>query len=110
MSKFYFFSYADLFTLNNAKSLFLQIDGQEIHFQRTDIISRKSTQLIYEGKVNGNFRKAFVLIDRSPKEVLNSKMFIGNMILSPENNTSDFNFMNVLLDKKAQTFNFACKF
>ena len=107
---FYFFSYADIFSLNNAKSFILQLDGQEIHFQRTEIRSEGATSMNFEAKVNGNYRKIFVLIDRSPKDALTTKMFYGNLILSPEKPTNDFGLGDLSREGSGKTLNYSCKF
>ncbi len=111
LGNFHFFSYADLFTINNAKSFILQLDGQELHLQR-DVMddSNRLTQLTYMVKIGTGYRKAFIVLDRSPKDIVKTRMFQGNFILSPEMKTSKFSLSDLLKNRSGMTFNFSCKF
>jgi hypothetical protein len=111
LGKFHFFSYADLFTINNAKSFILQLDGQEVHLQRDSMDERsRLTQLTYTAKEGRGYRKAFITLDRSPKDIMRTKMFHGNFILSPEMKSSKILLSDLLKEKSGMTFNFSCRF
>ncbi len=109
LGKFHFFSYADIFTINNAKSFIIQVDGQEIHMQREDLSDNsRSTQITYLGKIGKGYIKAFVLLDRSPKNIVITREFYGNLILSPEMETKKISLNDLMKNKSGKTFNFKC--
>ncbi|MFY7991696.1 MAG: hypothetical protein ACOVP4_00260 [Bacteriovoracaceae bacterium] len=111
LGDFYFFSYADIFTINNAKSFIMQIDGQELHLQRDFMDDHsRGTQLTYLVKTAHGYRKIFVMLDRSPKNIVKTKMFQGNFILSPEMESSKIALSDLLQKRSGKTFNFSCRF
>jgi hypothetical protein len=99
---------ADIFTINNAKTLNMVLDGQHLRFLRTDLEVRKQTRMIFIlNENNKSTRAATITLDRTPKEVLRSYEFYGNMIISPEVRNNDY---GVLADSRnLLTFNFYCK-
>lgn len=111
LGKFHFFSYADVFTINNAKSFIIQLDGQEIHMQR-DFINDfiKGTQLSYLGKVAAGYIKVFIMLDRSPKNIVSTRAFNGNFILSPVMESKEISLSDLLKNRSGKTFNFMCSF
>ena len=110
LGSFYFFSYADIFSLNNAKSFIIQLDGQELHLQREEMQTRGGTQMTFVGKTDQGNRKIFVLIDRSPKDALSTKTFLGNMIISPVKKDANITISDLMRERSAKTMNFSCSF
>ncbi len=88
----------------------MQIDGQEMHFQRDNYQDRRQTQMSYIAKTANGYRKVFILIDRSPKDILKTRSFIGNVVLSPEKKDSSILMFDLIKESRAQTFNFSCRF
>lgn len=93
----------DVFTLSNAKSLNINLAGNQLKFIRTDIAVNRQTKMIYQLKKNNKFyRTIHVMIDRTPKEVSEEKEFFGNMIILPEGND--------ILSARSLVYNFHCQF
>lgn len=99
----------DIFTLNNANTLTMKIDGKERRYIRSNIDSGRQTKMTYLEKKNNSLRAVYVMIDRSPRFVAKDREFYGNMIISSEiKNTQE-----VLLginNPKNLVYNFYCRF
>lgn len=94
---------ADIFSLNNAKTLSFEIAGKEIRFQRTDMDVKKYTKMQFVGVQNlAKTHAALVTIDRSPKEVVKSRDFYASIMTSLPLNEGEANSM--------LSFNLYCKF
>ncbi len=109
MNELRFGTLVDVFTLNNAKSLNINLDGKNLRFIRTDISVSRQTRMVYQLKKNDKaLRTVHVMIDRTPKEVSDQKEFYGNMIIFPEGHELDyakkFNVPDSLV------YNFRCEF
>lgn len=108
MNELRFGTLADVFTLNNAKSLNIDLDGKNLRFIRTDILVNKQTRMVYQlKKYDKTLRTVHVMIDRTPKQVADDREFYGNMIIFPEgflDFTKKFNVPDSLV------YNFRCEF
>lgn len=93
---------ADVFSLNNAKTLSFLYEGKEIRFQRNDIDVKRYTKMQFLGVQKlAKDHAARITIDRSPKEALKAREFYASMmVLMPlEENTDGM-----------LTYNLYCKF
>lgn len=83
LSDFKLETYADIFTLNNAKTLSLKYDGQEIRFQRYDLLIKKYTKMYFAGVgQTSKTHAALLTIDRKPKAVLKSQEFYASLMIT----------------------------
>ncbi len=93
----------DVFTLNNANSLNINLDGNPLKYIRSEILVSRQTKMIYQLKKNSIiFRTIHVMIDRTPKEVTEGREFYGNMILLPKGDD--------VLSSRSLVYNFYCSF
>lgn len=93
----------DVFTLNNAKSLNINLAGNQLKYIRSEIAVNRQTKMIYQLKKNSQvFRTIHVMIDRTPKEVTEEREFYGNMIILPEGDD--------VLSSRSLVYNFHCRF
>lgn len=98
----------DIFTINNAKTIAMNLDGEELRLLRTDIEVTRQTRMIYIlKKKNKAVRAAHIMLDRTPREVTKDKEFYGNMILSSEIPTDSES--TVMMSGKNDVFNFYCR-
>jgi hypothetical protein len=75
----------DVFTLNNARTISMTFEGENLRFTRSDIEINRNTKLIYHMKERNNIRRvAYLNIDRTPKHITKDREFYGNMILTDE--------------------------
>ncbi len=98
----------DIFSLTNARTLAFNFDGKELRLLRSDIKVSKYTQIIFHQKKNDIVtRTAMVMIDRTPKQILDDGEFNGNMIVSGLIADKP----TWLLDHKVRkyTYNFKCR-
>lgn len=85
----------DVFTINNAQTLTMNLNGKQLRFLRSDLTVRRQTKLIYLMRENGKVKRAInIMLDRTPKEASAEKDFYGNMVISPENENESNLFYN----------------
>lgn len=85
----------DVFTINNAQTITMNLNGRELRFLRSDLTVRRQTKLIYLMRENGEIKRAInIMLDRTPKEASTEKEFYGNMVISPENENESNLFYN----------------
>jgi hypothetical protein len=99
----------EVFTLANAKTLYLNLDGEEMRFYRSEIDINRQTKITYLlRKKSKVVRAAYVHIDRTPKVALLKKEFYGNIQITHEipegGGARDIAHLNPL------TYNFYCRF
>jgi hypothetical protein len=76
-------THADIFSITNAKNLSFEWDGIPMHFIRDEIKITRYTQMnFYQSLGDHILRRLIVMIDRTPKKVLETGEFNGNMIMS----------------------------
>lgn len=103
-----FTTIVDVFNLTNAKTLAMNLDGKNLRFVRSDLNVNKNTKMIFLLHKNGGaIRAAYVMIDRTPRQVSKSKEFYGNMIISDEMIAEET--MRTLSSKNLY-YNFYCSF
>jgi hypothetical protein len=99
----------DIFTLNNARALTMNLDGKNLRFLRSEMDVGRQTKMIYLLKKNKKaVRAVHLMIDRSPKEVSRRKEFYGNMIISPE--VEEEESVLAISDRSVTVYNFYCSF
>ena len=105
-----FITITDIFSLNNAKTLSFNLDGEELHFPiRTEFQANKHTRMTFKMKEKGLSRAAHILIDRKPREAYKSREFLGNILITPEMESAE-NLMLVVQRQDVLTYNFVCRF
>jgi hypothetical protein len=82
----------DIFTINNAKTLIVNINGVDVTFVRTSIEVQsdhsKMSYIIRRGRQIS--REAHVMIDRTPGKVISDRQYHGNItILADESEPQD---------------------
>lgn len=103
-----FYTVADVFTVNNAKTLSMKLDGIDIKFIRTDMVVDKQTKLTYQNKKSQTeIKTALVTLDRTPKLISKDKEFYGNMIITDKINVKD---VSAIMNKSNLIYNFYCRF
>lgn len=103
-----FYTVADIFTINNANTLSMNLDGVDIKFIRTELVVDKQTKLNFQNKKsNSNIKTALVTLDRTPKMISKNKEFYGNMIITDKTNLKD---ASAIMNKKNLIYNFYCRF
>jgi hypothetical protein len=99
----HFGTLVDVFTLGNANTLNINLDGNHLKYIRSAIAVNRQTKMIYQQKKNSKvFRTIHVMIDRTPKEVVIEREFYGNMIILPEEDD--------VLSSRSLVYNFHCRF
>lgn len=100
----------DVFSINNAQTLIFELEGQELKFYRSEMKVNKQTQMTYllrKGDVV--IRAARLALDRTPREVSQTKEFYGNMIISSEI-SSYKDITEKRLPLQNLVYNFYCRF
>jgi hypothetical protein len=99
----------DIFTLNNAKALTMNLDGEPLRFIRLDLDNGRQVKMIYVMKKNREMVRAIhLMIDRSLKDIARNKEFYGNMIISSE--ISDSSDYAAIISGEKLVYNFYCRF
>lgn len=99
----------DVFTLNNARTMSINLDGNQMKFLRSDMLIGRQTRMIFQMKqYNKVVRVIQIMIDRTPKLVSDEREFYGNMIIFPEG--KDINVSQVFNQPKTLVYNFYCQF
>lgn len=99
-----FSTVVDIFTLNNANTLSMNLDSEELKFLRSDMSVGKQTKMTYLYRKNGEaVRTAHITIDRSPKDAASNRHFYGNLIISKLSSQFIQNINNIV-------YNFYCTF
>ena len=99
-----FSTVVDIFTLNNANTLSMNLDGEELKFLRSDMSVGKQTKMTYLYRKNGEaVRTAHITIDRPPKDAASNRHFYGNLIISKLSSQFIQNINNIV-------YNFYCTF
>lgn len=98
LSQLSFFTYADIFTLNNANTLKLVLDGERITFLKLDMRVGETTTIRFKEVNPKSTRKAFILINKMPSQLKKNRKFSGQLIVSE------------LATKENQVFHFYCRF
>ncbi len=110
LREFKFETFADLFTLNNAKTLSMNLNGETLSFSRTDIKISQTTEMIFViYQKNKIVKAAKVVIDRKPKDAMKSQDFYGNVVISQ--NIEEGESLDAGLERKGNlTYNYFCRF
>lgn len=103
VSDFRFETIADIFSINNANVLTIQLDGQELRFFRASMQVGRNTTMVYQTKTEP-VKTAFITLDRTPRSAKLRKEFLGNVIIS-DNTTNPI----ALLKSESLIYNFHCK-
>lgn len=75
----------DIFTINNAKTLTMTLDGQSLRFLRSKLVVERMTRMTYVSRNHPEEVMSIeVELDRTPREALLSKQFYGNMVIMSE--------------------------
>lgn len=103
-----FSTVVDVFNLTNANTLEMNLDGEEFKLLRTNLMVKRLPRMIYRMKKKNKIMKTvFVMLDRSPKEISDSKEFYGNMIIPKNNEPLDD---HEIMSGKSLVYNFYCRF
>jgi len=103
-----FSTLVDIFSLTNANTLSMNLDGEDLKFVRSDLIVNRIPRMIYKIKRKNKILKTvFIMLDRKPKDISETKEFYGNMIIpfSPEPKDE-----GEITSGKSLVYNFYCRF
>jgi hypothetical protein len=82
----------DIFTLNNAQTLSLDLNGRHLRFKRSRILVTNITSLLFVLRNNDITEKtARVQLDRTPRQILLTREFKGHIEILNADNESDLN-------------------
>lgn len=82
----------DIFTINNAQTLSLDLNGRHLRFKRSRILVTNTTHLLFELKNNDLLEKtARVKLDRTPRQALLTRKFNGHIEIINAENKTDLN-------------------
>jgi NAD-dependent SIR2 family protein deacetylase len=99
----------DIFTLNNARTISMNLNGESMRFTRMDMEINRNTKLIYNLKKKNKISRVIHLnIDRTPKNVSRDREFYGNMIITEE--LKDKMSITDLATANKFVYNFYCRF
>lgn len=77
-----FSTLVDIFNLTNAHTLSMNLDGEELKFLRSEMVINRIPRLTYKiSKKNKTLKTVFIMIDRAPKAISETREFYGNMII-----------------------------
>lgn len=103
-----FSTLVDIFNLTNAHTLSMNLDGEELKLLRSEMIIKRIPRLTYKlTKKNKILKTVFIMLDRAPKEISESKEFYGNMIIPYA--TGPINDEEISTTKSL-VYNFYCRF
>lgn len=75
----------DIFSINNARTLSLELQGESLRFTRSSIVVMKNTTLQYIQRTHRTVERiAKVVLDRTPREALLSREFNGTIEIKKE--------------------------
>lgn len=97
----------DVFSVVNARTLYLELDGEPMKFLRSEIdVERRQTRLIYLlRKKNKAVRAARVVLDRTPKEARIKGEFYGHVQITDEMKDGIISSL-----PRTYSYNFYCSF
>ncbi len=103
-----FSTLVDVFTLTNANTLSMNLDGEDLQLIRTNLITNRFPRMIYRMKKKNKVMKTvFVMLDRSPKKISDTKEFYGNMIIPKSLDAED---EQEVITGNSLVYNFYCRF
>jgi hypothetical protein len=103
-----FSTVVDVFNLTNANTLSMNLDGEEFKLIRSNLMVGRFPRMIYSiKKKNKVLKTVFIMLDRSPKEISDTKEFYGNMIIPKSPEPSD---EQEVITGKSLVYNFYCRF
>jgi hypothetical protein len=80
----------DIFTINNAQTLSIDLNGRNLRFKRSRILVTNVTNLLFVLKNNDVTEKtARVKLDRTPRQALLTREFKGHIEIINAENESD---------------------
>jgi hypothetical protein len=81
-----FLTLTDIFTINNAKTLLINVNGEDLAFMRSSIeVQSDHTLLVYNVRRGRKvIRIAEVLLDRSPVKAITDRQYFGHLTIYPE--------------------------
>jgi hypothetical protein len=103
-----FSTIVDIFSLTNANTLSMNLDGEDLKFVRSDLVVNRIPRMIYKVKRKNKILKTvFVMLDRNPKDISETKEFYGNMIIPSSSEPKD---KEEISSGKSLVYNFYCRF
>jgi hypothetical protein len=103
-----FSTLVDVFTINNAQTVSMKLDGKDLRFTRSDLrVTRQSQLIFFHRKGDQVLRSLYMNIDRTPRQVSLTKEFYGNMVISPELEPGTKPSVHM---KRSLVYNFYCRF
>ena len=100
---------ADIFTINNAKTLSFKLNNESFRFLRSDLDVDRQTKMTYiSKKSNKTVRVVKLMLDRTPRDIAKTKEYYGNMVISGEMKESEIALG--YYNKKNLVYNFYCRF
>jgi hypothetical protein len=103
-----FSTIVDIFSLTNANTLSMNLDGEDLKFLRTNLVINRIPRMVYNIKIKNKILKTvFIMLDRNPKDISETREFYGNMIIpsSPEPKDEE-----EITSGKSLVYNFYCRF
>lgn len=75
----------DIFSINNARTLSLELQGESLRFTRSSIVVMRNTTLQFIQRTHSKIERiAKVVLDRTPREALLSREFNGTIEIKNE--------------------------
>jgi hypothetical protein len=106
-----FESLVDFFSVGGAKTLSFRMKGQELRFNRTDLIVNQQTKIKFLMLGKGKSQSVLVQLDRSPKQAFKDKIFYGNLVINRSiTEWSAYDKEPPVSTEKPLTYNFYCSF
>ncbi len=104
-----FISYVDHFSLANMLAMRIESDAGKTTYAREWMRADRNTQMRFDAKRQGKNLLSWVSIDRTPRQVINTRTFVGVLFVS-EAVTEKVDQPNQLPAAKIRSFNFECSY
>lgn len=99
----------DIFTITNARTLRMNIEGENLRFLRENINVNRQTQMVFKQTENNQtVRTLFMMLDRTPNEIAKTKEYYGNMYITPKTKETNNKIKN-LRPNNNLAYNFYCR-
>lgn len=109
IDEFRFETIVDVFTVRNANTFSIGIEDEHVRFTRSSMVVDRHTKMTFFQKKNSNvIRGAYVTLDRTPRQVAESRAFYGNIIISAP--ISNGEGSPEIIGSESLNYNFFCWF
>lgn len=104
-----FISYVDHFSLANMLAMKIESDTGKTTYAREWMRTDRNTQMRFDAKRQGKNLLSWVNIDRTPRQVINTRAFVGVLFVS-EVIDEKVDQPSQLPGTKIRSFNFECSY